>query len=268
MISVESLAAAASTAVFQNTAAVSGHYSACSSSVGGTVTDVSSRVKTNVIWLRVTKTVDPVCARKGDTVTFTIVVDNESTLPVTSVLVQDSGAYALFSVSNIRLNGARVSEGNLLTGVPIPEIGPGRRAEVAFDARIGEDVPASLLNTATVLYTYDADGQSSTASVSSNPAELSVIDPGIKIAGTADKSVVSGSGDVVSYTLTVTNTGNMPLSNVVVTDTLPAGMTYVKKTTRINGEPPVNANPVEGLFLGNLEPKGTCTVQFSAKVGI
>ena len=44
----------------------------------------------------------------------------------------------------------------------------------------------------------------------------------------------------------------MPLSNVVVTDTLPAGMTYVKKTARINGEPPVNANPVEGLFLGNL----------------
>ncbi|HSF54717.1 MAG TPA: gliding motility-associated C-terminal domain-containing protein, partial [Algoriphagus sp.] len=42
--------------------------------------------------------------------------------------------------------------------------------------------------------------------------------PGISIEKTADKSTISGMGEVVVYTLTVSNTGTAPLLNVLVSD--------------------------------------------------
>src|SRR5690606_36618249 len=44
--------------------------------------------------------------------------------------------------------------------------------------------------------------------------------PAIEIVKTADKSTVSTAGEVITYTLTVTNTGNTTLENYTVTDVL------------------------------------------------
>jgi len=46
--------------------------------------------------------------------------------------------------------------------------------------------------------------------------------PGIEIAKTADASTVQA-GDPIGFTMTVSNTGNVPLSNVSLTDPLPTG---------------------------------------------
>src|SRR5690606_26335597 len=44
--------------------------------------------------------------------------------------------------------------------------------------------------------------------------------PGIEVIKTADKSTVSEAGEVITYTITVTNTGNVTLENYTVTDVL------------------------------------------------
>ena len=46
----------------------------------------------------------------------------------------------------------------------------------------------------------------------------------IDIVKTADKAVIS-SGDTLTYTFTIENSGNIPATNVVITDTLPTGFT-------------------------------------------
>ena len=47
--------------------------------------------------------------------------------------------------------------------------------------------------------------------------------PGMKIVKTAFVAAVDGAGDVITYTFTVTNTGNVTLTGVTVTDPLPTG---------------------------------------------
>src|SRR5690606_25942318 len=44
--------------------------------------------------------------------------------------------------------------------------------------------------------------------------------PGIEVSKTADKASVSAAGEVITYTITVTNTGNVTLENYTVTDVL------------------------------------------------
>src|SRR5690606_15314568 len=44
--------------------------------------------------------------------------------------------------------------------------------------------------------------------------------PGIEVNKTADKATVSEAGEVITYTITVTNTGNVTLTNYTVTDVL------------------------------------------------
>lgn len=52
--------------------------------------------------------------------------------------------------------------------------------------------------------------------------EITVADPSVSITKTADKSSVKV-GDKITYTITVTNTGNMALDNVVISDTFADG---------------------------------------------
>ncbi|MGB5687604.1 MAG: SdrD B-like domain-containing protein, partial [Candidatus Electrothrix sp.] len=42
-------------------------------------------------------------------------------------------------------------------------------------------------------------------------------------------------GDIITYTIDIENTGGSPLNNVVVTDALPAGTTYVAESTLVDG---------------------------------
>ncbi|OOG79363.1 hypothetical protein B0E43_00010, partial [Algoriphagus sp. A40] len=44
--------------------------------------------------------------------------------------------------------------------------------------------------------------------------------PSIQIVKTDNDALVDGAGDVITYTLTVTNTGNVTLTNVMVKDPL------------------------------------------------
>ena len=60
----------------------------------------------------------------------------------------------------------------------------------------------------------------------------------VRIAGAQDKTWVTSNaakpGDTLEYQLTVGNEGNTELKGVVIGDTLPQGMTYVKGTTEVD----------------------------------
>ena len=134
----------------------------------------------------------------GDVIDYTITVTNTGNVTLSDVMVTDS---------KIELG----------IGANIGTLEPGEETTVSGSYTI---VQADLDN-GSVLNTAEVAGQDPEGTVVEDfdDAEVtSEMNPDIALSKTADPITYSAVGDVISYTITVTNTGNMTLSNVMVTD--------------------------------------------------
>ena len=138
----------------------------------------------------VASVVAPPAVREGDSVTFTITVSNPGDVPLTHVSVVDSRTPSC--------------------GRDFAELAPGVVEKYSCDTKAGAD---GYTNTA-VVTAADPLGGTVTASAD---ATFTVVHPGLSLT----KTVHGGpfrAGDPVTVTLTVTNTGDSPVTAVKVTD--------------------------------------------------
>jgi LPXTG-site transpeptidase (sortase) family protein len=159
--------------------------------------------------------------------TYSITVANSGFVTLTGVQVTDNLVAAFpgavsFDVVSVTSAGLTVNPGyngstdiNLLTGVDSMLVGEIRTITLVVDVDTGGDED-NYLNTAT------ASGQPPSGprvQASDQAPAPGFVDPAIsKAANPTDAAV----GEVVTFTITVRNRGNIPAPNVVVTDNLPA----------------------------------------------
>jgi uncharacterized repeat protein (TIGR01451 family) len=129
----------------------------------------------------------------GDVITYTITVTNTGNVTLTNIVVSDP-----------------------LTGMneTIASLSPNTNAVFTTQYTITQsDLDAgSVLNVATATDgTITVPGEET---VSTDPQ------PGMSVTKVADVSTYDAVGDVITYTITVTNTGNVTLTNIVVSDPL------------------------------------------------
>lgn len=79
-----------------------------------------------------------------------------------------------------------------------------------------------------------------------------------------DKSF-SRIGDTLTYTVALTNNGNSSAQNVIFTDTVPSGTTFIANTFSINGVLKVR-HPSNGVNIGIITAGTTVTVSFQVTV--
>lgn len=249
---------------FTNTASVSGRYH-CSTSCSGEVTAVSEPVVTEIVDVALDKTVCPTCTRAGQTVHYTITICNRSSVAVSQVLVTDPDIERKLDVGNIYYNGRKVCGGSLSRGIQIPGIGAGCCAAITFDATIPAGTTGEITNTAYAEFEFDSAACGLTqAATASNEAVLNVVSPSLEITKAAYPCAVTPEEPVITYTLTVRNTGTCPIEDAVVTDVLPVGLTYVPGTTTVDGGAPFDRNPAAGVYLDALAPGQSAVVTFQA----
>ena len=150
--------------------------------------------------LVITKTpLQAVFAAPGDVLTYTFTVVNAGNLTLTNVAVSDPKA--------------------AVSGGPIASLAPGASDSTTFIALYTvtqADVDAGAFTNTATATGADPDSQPVTASDDATvPAAQA---PAISIVKTANQASYDGPGDVLTYTLSVSNTGNVTLSNVTVTD--------------------------------------------------
>lgn len=204
--------------------------------------------------LEVVKTAAVPVVQPGDLLTFTLAVTNNGPSPVNSaqlldllpdglqlVRVMPSQGYCNAGISCLlgTLNYLSATEGAALRGTAVVtvvvRVSPG-----TLDQRL-------LTNTAFV----QSERQDPVPENNLASAEVTVL-PGTPIADVQiekkDEIGVSTAGGLITYTLHVYNAGPSPAANVVVTDPLPAGVTYVTAEPAPNGGSP----PVPAWSLGTL----------------
>jgi len=174
--------------------------------------------------LTILKTADtPKMPAVGGVVTYTFLVTNNGNVTVQNVVVTDP-------MAGLTLNGCSI--GTLAPGASATCTGTYTVTQADVDH-------GSIVNTATV--TGDAPSgdkptDDSTVTLTSDGA------PSIQLVKTADITGVAKAGDTMTYTFDITNTGNLTLTGVTVTDLMP-GLT------------------LDGCDFGTLAPgqKVTCT---------
>ncbi|PKP52473.1 MAG: hypothetical protein CVT90_02630, partial [Candidatus Altiarchaeales archaeon HGW-Altiarchaeales-3] len=170
---------------------------------GDTVTDNDSAyVEVINPGINIVKTADQTIVLPGTNVTYTYTLTNTGDVSITNVVVTDDKCSPVTYQSG---------DTNIDSALDTNETWT-----YTCTATITEDT--TNVGTAT--------GETPTGNVTDNDtADVDVINPGINIVKTADKTTVLSGTDVI-YTYVVTNNGDVPLTNVVVTDDKCSPVTY------------------------------------------
>ena len=245
-------------------------------------------------------TADPNVLLAGETLRYTITVQNIGTDNATDVLLRDQvPVNTTYVAGSTTLNGTTVADsgtqsalvnGMLInapgSGAPgtMPAAATGNIATITFDVVIDPTVIDGTVISNQGFVSSVAGGV--TDQPSDDPATPVVDDPTRDVVGNlpllyAEKRVVlfgdQGSpgtvdpGDVLRYTITVQNSAATPATGLVLRDAVPANTTYVANSTLLNGapvgQPDGGAAPLAaGIDLGTLGANGVVTVQFDLRV--
>lgn len=263
---------------------------------------------------------DPAVLNAGETLRYTITVKNIGTENATGVSLRDQiPANTTYVAGSTTLNGSAVADpaagvsvlqdGFLIHAPEDPTPGAMRADATATTSNVATItidvvINANVLNGTVISNQGFVNGSGSGGPVpeqpSDDPATPAANDPTRDVVGNlplvyAQKIVqiqtdngspgIVDPGDVLRYTITITNSGAIPATGVVFTDTVPANTTYVADTVQLNGLPvgqpdggvsPLNAGvpvsssdltpPLPGMGAGTLSAGGTATVIFDVQV--
>nr|MBU6863578.1 DUF11 domain-containing protein [Streptococcus oralis] len=108
-----------------------------------------------------------------------------------------------------------------------------------------------IANSASASYTFSADPNAPIVSrnVTSNTVFTTINTATILSLKQVDKPF-SRIGDTLTYTVTLSNNGNSTAQNVIFTDTMPSGTTFITNSFSINGIPQSGADPSNGVNIG------------------
>jgi uncharacterized repeat protein (TIGR01451 family)/fimbrial isopeptide formation D2 family protein len=234
----------------------------------------------------------------GDVLRYTITVSNSGATPATNVVLTDLVPLnTTYVAGSVTLNGISVPDSGgspLISGLPVSSsdrtpplpgtgagiLSPGAAATVMFSVRVNAGVPSgtiisnqgSLTNTELPTLLTDSDGNPSNGS----QPTLVVVGNGQQVTITKQVAVVGGGtaniGAELEYVVQVTNIGAVPATNVVITDTLPAQLTYVAGSALLNGSSAgvniagsvITAN--YSAVYGDLPSNGTAILRFRATI--
>ncbi|MBS0396541.1 MAG: DUF11 domain-containing protein, partial [Proteobacteria bacterium] len=188
-------------------------------------------------------------------VDYLVHVTNASANPVTPLTITDdlnaAGAGALTYVAgsatmNGSPNGVTVA-GNVITAAYSATYGalaPGAAIDLKFRATLGSALSAGALVTNTGTVTWGNPPQSASASVT---LTVIVVPPGALTITKTTPQVEVTRGQLVPYTITLTNVLAGTVQGAALIDRYPAGFRYIKGSARLDNRP---AEPtVSGLQL-------------------
>jgi uncharacterized repeat protein (TIGR01451 family) len=207
--------------------------------------------------LRIVKSASRQSVRRGDTVTYAIVVSNQGPAAATNVGVTERFPAGLQFVSASASAGAYDAAEQVWTIPSIPSGGAATLTVVTRAVSLGQITNVAEITASDQTDPTPADEASATISVIAPPPPPTKL----RITKTTPTKVVKAGGNV-TFTITVKNTGTVPAINVALRDCVPSGLSLVRRP----GNRGTLRNGALSWPLGTIPPGATRTVKITFKV--
>lgn len=217
--------------------------------------------------LEVTKSAKPKNATLDETITYSILVRNNGNRAAEVTLYDVLPKEVAFVKNSLLLNG--IPQPGVIpgSGSPLGNMIAGAMVRVTFQAII-TSLPTDLKvrNQSEVKYLfYTVDGRKIEGAVSSNIEEVNIL--GQQFAASLSVSTpYTFIGDILSYTISVTNRGNRRMENTIVTAPIPIEAQFVPGSVTMDGFVLPSANPNQWMEVGSIDPGNTVQIIFQVRM--
>ncbi|MFB6649895.1 DUF7619 domain-containing protein, partial [Bacillus toyonensis] len=222
----------------------------------------------NATIINPTKSANQQIVNIGDIITYTITVPNNGNISATNVSITDPiPTGTTFIPNSVTVNGATQS-GVTPTNIPLGTIPAGQTTTVTFQVQV-TSLPANgtITNEANITFTSQPNPSEppTTTTTTPPPTTTSVRTAIVNPTKTASPQIAD-IGDIITYTISLQNNGTVPSTNIVLTDPIPNGTTFIPNSVTIDGVSQPNSNPENGISIGTLNPNQAKTITFQVQV--
>jgi uncharacterized repeat protein (TIGR01451 family) len=190
----------------------------------------------------------------GEVVTYTIVYTNIGDQTATNIVLTETLPVSMTFVGPVTWTQVSANEFTLA----LSDLAGQQQGSAIFVAQItGKPVEERYTNTVQI----DASNDTNTSNNQASDVDVSPPPPDLVI-GKSDGRTTVNVGDIVTYTIVYTNIGGSTASGIVLTETLPAEMTYVGT----NGWLQVGASHVYTIAVSDVPLGQNATVIFAAQI--
>lgn len=269
MTNSESLTTAPANKLFQSYAEASGLYVSNPNETPLKIDRTGEFVITDGIRVALDVQADKELVRTGETIKYTVTIRNDSSVDLYNVEIADVIPPKTTLVAGSFIP-ALPDDDTLENGVIVGDVLKNSSKLLEFAVTVNDSAIGNVIHTGTVTYAFkDGNGLEYSGTAQSDQAVTTIAAPGMLIEQTADKAVVTKDGEPVVYTITVTNTGDIPIENISVVGHISDGMTYVPNSTLLNSTMPyLDVNPESGVLVGDLAQGAHADVQFTVTVSL
>lgn len=231
------------------------------------VSNSSNTLRTNNLDtdILVQKTASKTWAIASDTLTLTTTIVNNTDLNISDITIKDTlSDDATFVAGSLTIGSIPQPDYDPIAGfsAPVDISGSGGSVEICYQIQVAKYLTSDEITTQTTLsITLDTKK----FDLTSQELQISILNNEIWIRKTADTSAVV-SGEVLTYTITIQNSGNFKNTNLNFVDPIPDGTTFVDGSVKINNIEQPSYHPGTGFALDDLDPNDEIIIEFKVKI--